>query len=174
MFGTSGYDKSVVSLSLSAAELEVVKNGQQFEIVEKNNIISANFGSQSIVSKLFTDTQANISCYDCPGFSNAQSLNQKITFSYFLNEVFTYASSKKLVFVIDYALLTDNAKWNDFEAYMNQLFLILEDIEQFRDGMAMTVRNVKHFQNEKPLERKDVYKNIESRFKQSGNSHSYC
>lgn len=140
LLGSTGSGKSTTTLFLIGAELKSNETSEnEFAIIDDGHRISRDsLISKTLIPDLMVDKAGN-AYYDCPGFEDTRPPKYEITIAYFLNKLLTFANSLKLVFVVNYSAVKKNEDRNAFLKFLRNTILLLKDVDQFSDGIAMVV-----------------------------------
>lgn len=141
--GVSGNGKTTVTLFLTGANLEAVNNGNEINIIDKNDKIgNETHQPKTNFPDLMIDPEEDVAFYDCPGFKDSNEPQFEISNSYFLNKLFNYANKLKFVFIVDHSAINKTANQDRIIRLFAQAFKIIPNIEEFKDGVGMVVTNV--------------------------------
>lgn len=83
--------------------------------------------------------------YDCPGYSNLNNFKYDISFTYIMYKLLKFANSVKLLFTVNYSSVTlGTADRHDFLNLVQHTTLLMKNIENYRDGIALVVNKVEY------------------------------
>lgn len=146
VLGNTGSGKSTLIQWLRGnsqlLSIEVAKGTGEYLITDNNNRIgNSTTTSQTLFPELILDGNSNY-FYDCPGFQDTRNATYDIAASFFIRKVIKHAKSVKLLFVVSYPSVRKGVDRIDFPKFLTHATKLVQNIEKFKDSIAMVVTKV--------------------------------
>lgn len=146
VLGITGCGTTTLTSLISDAELESVNDScAGIHITGKNHRIRGRCSKQlrTIVPDLMINPTSGISFYDCPGFSESNTVEQDLAVTFTVRKLLNFVETTKFLFTISYKSLDlDENNRSDFLDLVRFATDLVENVALFKDGIGLVVTKV--------------------------------
>lgn len=119
-----------------------IRRGEYIIEDGKERIGSSSVLSMTLFPELTVDPMTGLAYYDCPGFSDTRSASHEIAITYFIKRITDQGKRIRMLFTVSFPSVKTGVNRHDFRQLLIHVLDFIQDIEKFRNSIALVVTKV--------------------------------